>query len=160
MIQTMQKELRLVIKITVFSLIIFSSCNGIAQDEEEAYSFLKKVIKITKNNKDSLYSLRKGNLINQDLLNRYYNFRFNNKPFHTRTILDTTTNNIGIDSTKLRYDRVKWKEKWKVFDSIFNKEDIEYILSTKKSFIEWDSQKIASNLDDNKEKLQIKFCNP
>ena len=140
----MQKAQKLAIKL---GLILFiSSINyNHAQINDDAYYLLDKIIQLTKQPNDSIFELSSRNEIGKEFFRKYYNFRFNDKPFYTSVAYDSITDIIGYDTLKLEQNQIKWKSKYRILDSVFTKEDIEQVVEIKTKDTKWDSTHIILN---------------
>lgn len=143
-IPAMQKAQKLAIKLGLIVFISFINYSH-AQINDDAYYLLDKIIQLTKQPNDSIYELSSRNETGKDFFRKYYNFRFNNKPFYTTITYDSITDIIGYDTLKLEQNRIKWKAKYRVLDSVFTKEDIEQIMELKVKDTKWDSTNIIFN---------------
>lgn len=152
----MQKEQKLVIKLILYCLILFIN-NSNAQEKVESYYLLDQVIKLTKESNSKVYYLSERNGGNIDMLEKYYNYRFHDRPFYTTFTYDSIADKIGYDTLQLEQNRVKWKIKYRVMDSVFSKEDAEGFLKTKFNVNHWDS---TYHFFTEKKELSIVFCDP
>lgn len=143
-LQQMQKEQKHVIKlILIFLVLHINSCA--AQENKDDYYFLNKIIKLTKQEKDSVYNLSQRNETGNVLLKNYYKFRFNDRPFYTTMVYDSITDKVGYDTLQLQQNRIKWKAKYRVLDSVFTKEDLDRLIARKRDTTKWDSTNIVFN---------------
>ena len=149
----MQKALKLVIKVLIiyFTLSI-NYC--FAQTNNSEYFFLDKIIENTISETDSVYVLSKNQFTEHTFLKKYYNYRFKNKPFYYSFEEDSLTKEIKIDSLSLKKNSKKWKDKYRVLDSLFSKRDFEKIIQLKNS--NWDT---TNNYFNNKSNLKFNWCN-
>ncbi|MBQ0786144.1 MAG: hypothetical protein KBT69_01495 [Oceanihabitans sp.] len=153
-LQQMQKGQKHVTKlILIFLVLSVNYCK--AQVNNDDYYFLDKIIQITKQPSDSVYQLSRRNETIGSLRN-YYDFRFKHRPFYTTFVYDSITDRVGYDTLQLKQNRIKWKAKYRVMDSVFTKEDIEQIIEAELKDTKWDSTNIVFN---NKKNLLIKWTN-
>jgi hypothetical protein len=154
-IPAMQKAQKLAIKLGL--IVLISSINySHAQINDDAYYLLDKIIQLVKQPNDSIYELSSRNEIGKGFFRKYYNFRFNDKPFHTTITYDSIADIIGYDTLKLEQNRIKWKAKYRILDSVFTKEDIEQIMELKVKDTKWDSANVIFN---SKTNSLIRWCN-
>lgn len=151
----MQKAQKLAIKLGLI-LLISSIDYSHAQINGDAYYLLDKIIQLTKQPNESNYELSSRNEIGKGFFRKYYNFRFNDEPFFTTVTYDSITDIIGYDTLKLEQNRIRWKAKYRILDSMFTKEDIERIMEAKVKDTKWDSTNIIFN---SKKNLAIRWCN-
>lgn len=140
----MQKVVKLVIKTYLFFL--FSS-NINSQTIDDNYLLLNKVIKLTKTQPDCAYKLLKSVNSNKDKLEKYYNFKYYNKPIYKVLIdYDKKKDSLIYDNVKNQKRRKRiWSLKYKILDSLFTKKDIEYFLGQNKLW-QWNKNNLSNNV--------------
>ena len=140
----MQKVVKLVIKTCLFFLFS-SNING--QTINDNYLLLNKVIKLTKTKPDSTYKLLKSVNSNKDKLEKYYKFRYYNKPIYKVLIdYDEKKDSLIYDNVENQKKRERiWSLKYKILDSLFTKKDIEYFLEQDKLWL-WNNNNLSNNV--------------
>ncbi|AUC74276.1 hypothetical protein CW732_00720 [Olleya sp. Bg11-27] len=147
----MQKGKKIAIKmVLIFALTAISCKEKVIEDD---YCFLGKIIQLEKQSNNNAFGLSRIKSGSKNLLKRYYDFRFNNKPFHYRFVIDSVTDVIGIDTSNLKENQIKWKFKYSVLDSIFSKEDLDEIIDLKN--VKWDS---TNTFFRKKNQIAIEWC--
>ena len=148
----MQKAQKLVIKqIISIAWVLFSINCIIAQQNNDDYDITYLVMQNTHNINDSVYIMVKHKTITDHYhLRRYFNFRVNNKPFYTKIVIDSTEDDVLIDSIQLKKDIIRCKKKYRILDSLFTKEEIRRIsnLDKKPQNVKkekWDSTHLIFN---------------
>jgi len=129
--------------IIFINLLMFTTLSCKSQNNNVDVILLNKVIKSTKLANDSIYKLNENINYSKDRLNKYYKYKFLNKPFYD-VIIDYNKENDSIiyENTKNEKQRDSiWSVKYSIIDSLFSKEDIEYFIKQEGN-AKWDFNRL------------------
>ncbi len=141
----MQKVKKNVIKgLLLISFLTTIAC--ISQSFKEESSFLEKVVKSSRLTNDTIYYLNKNINNSKNILRKYYEFKFQNKPFYKIYVgYDEEKDSIIYDSKEKQLERKRfWKRQWNTIDSFFTKNDFDNFLKSETEYKEWDTSIINS----------------
>lgn len=130
--------------ISLFLILLIFNCE--AQTNIDDYSFLNKTILLTKKDK-SAYKLNENKNANKNHLQKYYDFRYLNKPiFRIVEGFNEENDSIIYDNKSSKKLNKSWNLQYSILDKVFSKEDIEHILKqVQKS--KWDTTKLDDNIE-------------
>ena len=156
----MLKELKLVINTTIIVfIIVFNTCHSQNQEyDNDTYLLINEVIKKTSKSteKDKVYNLGKKSYGAKGLIKKYYELRFNNRPFYKTFAVDSITGEPYIDTLTAKQNIIKWKAKLSLLDQIFTQQDLEKIIESENRIFNWDLTKISFSKE---KELSIELCN-
>ena len=154
-LQQVQKAQRLANKLIISLILLLYSNNASSQGKsDDTYYLANKIIQMTCKKKDSFYNLNKNIQGNKYLLKKYYNLKFQDKPFYTIMAYDSINDRVGYDTLNLEKNILKWKKQYRLMDSVFSKSDIQRFIDKKMIANQWD----VSNTIFNKNEVIIKWC--